>query len=235
METKLEGLKIPYDVRESSEASNPRIDHKLGEFTVVIPEEQDLDPEGLLKDKSSWVRGKRKDFLSFQRKIPDRQLKEGGTINVLGKEKEIITERRRSNSIEDKVYLAEHLVDRTSVQDQLKKALKSEFRSILEEKIDKYIDEIDSDYKQIYVRDQQTRWGSCSSKQNLSFNWRLILGPEHVMEYVVVHELVHLEIKNHNEEFWSRVRELYPQYKKSNQWLSNESAELVFDKDNLAN
>lgn len=63
----------------------------------------------------------------------------------------------------------------------------------------------------------------------------LILGPEHVLEYVVVHELVHLEEKNHNEEFWAKVREIYPKYKKSNQWLSENSSQLVFDRETIKN
>lgn len=229
METKIEGLKIPYGVRKSSEASKPRIDHKLGNFTVVIPDEMDYDPEELLYRKKSWVSKKRKEFLRFKRKVPERNLEDGGKISVLGEEKEIFVEKRRSNEVSDKIYLAEHLIERTSLKNQLEKTLRNEARNLVEEKVEKYSEEVSESYDKIFIRDQRTRWGSCSSKGNLNFNWRLILGPEHVMDYVVVHELVHLEEKSHNEDFWSRVREIYPEYKKSNRWLAEEGSNLIFD------
>lgn len=233
METKVEGLKIQYEVRHSSEASRPRIDHKLGEFTVVIPEEMKRDPENILAKKKNWVSKKRKEFLRFKRKIPDRNLVEGGKIEVLGDEKEIAIEKRRSNEIGDRIKLAQHLVDQTSVEDQLEKALRSYARSVIEEKVEEYSTEVSKDHNKIYIRDQETRWGSCSGKSNLNFNWRLVLGPEHVLDYVVVHELVHLEEKNHGDEFWKKVREIYPNYRESNKWLSEESSKLVFNQENI--
>lgn len=235
METKVEGLKIQYYVRNSSEASRPRIDHKLGEFTVVIPEEMDRDPENILVKKKNWVSKKRKEFLRFKRKIPDRNLVEGGKIEVLGDEKEIAIEKRRSNAIGDRIKLAQHLIDQTSIEDQLEKALRSYARSVIEKKVEEYSTEVSKDYNKIYIRDQETRWGSCSGKSNLNFNWRLVLGPEHVLDYVVVHELVHLEEKNHGDEFWKKVREIYPNYRESNKWLSEESSKLVFNQENIDN
>lgn len=78
-------------------------------------------------------------------------------------------------------------MNRTSLKDQLEKVLRDEARQIIESKIQLYSDQVDKDYEKVFIRDQETRWGSCSSKGNLNFNWRLILGPEHVLEYVVVH------------------------------------------------
>jgi len=227
--TKLEGLKIDYKVRRSEEASRPRIDHKLGKFTVVVPEELELDPEELLDEKSSWILKKRKEFLQFKRKIPERDLRPGGSISILGEEREIIVETRRSNSLDRDVYLAEHLVERTSLKDQLEKLLREEARTKIKEKIEEYSPKISEDHEKVFIRDQQTRWGSCSNKSNLSFNWRLILAPEEVLEYVVAHELTHLEQKDHSEEFWSRIREIYPGYREPHNWLEEYSAELVFD------
>jgi predicted metal-dependent hydrolase len=235
METKIDGLKIEYSVRKSKDASRPRIDHKLGDFTVVIPEGSDHDPKELLMQKKSWISKKRKEFLRFKRKIPERNLQPGNQISVLGDEKEIVVEKRRSNELNDKIYLAEHLVERTNIEDQLEKLLREEARKVIERKVEKYSSEISENHDRLYIRDQNTRWGSCSDKGNLNFNWRLILGPENVLEYVVVHELVHLEEKNHNEEFWSRVRDIYPEYKEANRWLSEESAQLVFQKENIVN
>lgn len=230
METKIEGLKIPYSVRKSDEASRARIDHKLGDFTVVIPDKQNKDPEKLLLSKKSWVRKKRKEYLRFKRKIPERDLTEGGEISVVGQKLGIRVEKNRSNEVGENIILAKHLVKKTSLKDQLEKTLRKHAREVIEEKVEKYSSEVSEDYGKIYIRNQDTRWGSCSSKGNLNFNWRLILGPENILEYVVVHELVHLEEKKHDEEFWSKVRQIYPEYKRANRWLSEKSSELVFDR-----
>ena len=74
-------------------------------------------------------------------------------------------------------------------------------------------------YRAITIRDQKTRWGSCSNRGTLSFNWRLIMAPPHVLDYVVVHELAHLQQPDHSKEFWRLVEHYYPGHKKARAWL----------------
>ena len=74
-------------------------------------------------------------------------------------------------------------------------------------------------FKKITIRDQRTRWGSCSSRGTLSFNWRLIMVPPTVMEYVVIHELAHLSVPNHSADFWRLVSQYYPNHKEARNWL----------------
>ena len=68
-------------------------------------------------------------------------------------------------------------------------------------------------YHTITVRDQKSRWGSCSSRGTLSFNYRLMFAPPRVLDYVVVHELCHLTHMNHSKDFWNMVRQIMPDYK----------------------
>ena len=74
-------------------------------------------------------------------------------------------------------------------------------------------------YGRITIRDQKTRWGSCSSRGNLNFNWRLLLMPEAVMDYVIVHELAHRREMNHSAAFWQIVETYLPDYRERRQWL----------------
>ena len=74
-------------------------------------------------------------------------------------------------------------------------------------------------YNKIFIRNQKTKWGNCSAKKNLSFNWRLIKSPQFVMDYVIMHELVHTEIFDHTRQFWVKLKSVYPKYKESIQWL----------------
>lgn len=84
------------------------------------------------------------------------------------------------------------------------------------------------DYNTITIRDQKTRWGSCSSKGNLSFSWRLILAPPKVLDYVVVHELCHRLEMNHSPRFWALVESIMPDYKTHRKWLKENGEKLSF-------
>lgn len=83
-------------------------------------------------------------------------------------------------------------------------------------------------YAQIKVNSAQTRWGSCSYSGNLNFSWRLIMAPEAVIDYVVVHELVHLEEKNHSRQFWQKVQKILPEYAEHRKWLKENGYLLRF-------
>lgn len=81
-------------------------------------------------------------------------------------------------------------------------------------------------YSSITVRDQRTRWGSCSAGGNLSFNWRLIIAPEPVLRYVVVHELCHLQVANHSKAFWRQLEAAAQGWQEHSAWLTEHGAEL---------
>ena len=74
-------------------------------------------------------------------------------------------------------------------------------------------------YNRITIREQKTRWGSCSSRGTISYNWHLILLPENILDYVVVHELCHLLEMNHSPRFWSQVEKILPDYRERRNWL----------------
>ncbi|MGN1148530.1 MAG: M48 family metallopeptidase [Lachnospiraceae bacterium] len=82
-------------------------------------------------------------------------------------------------------------------------------------------------YTKITIRNQKTRWGSCSQTGTLSFNYRLMMAPPAVIDYVIVHELCHLTHMNHSKAFWNKVANVMPDYKIRKQWLKEHGAELT--------
>ncbi len=82
-------------------------------------------------------------------------------------------------------------------------------------------------YRQVAIRDQRTRWGSCSPRGTLSFNWRLVLAPFDVLDYVVVHELCHLREPNHSPRFWDLVATRRPGWREQRDWLRDYGPELL--------
>lgn len=82
-------------------------------------------------------------------------------------------------------------------------------------------------YTSITIRDQKSRWGSCSSRGTLSFNYRLMMAPPKVLDYVVVHELCHLTHMNHSADFWKMVENIMPDYRTQKNWLKEHGHELT--------
>lgn len=82
-------------------------------------------------------------------------------------------------------------------------------------------------YGRITVRNQRTRWGSCSSKGNLNFNCLLMLAPPGILDYVVVHELCHRKEMNHSPKFWAEVAKVMPDYKERQKWLRTEGSNIM--------
>ena len=79
----------------------------------------------------------------------------------------------------------------------------------------------------IRIKNQKSRWGSCSAKGNLNFNWKIIMAPEEVLDYLVVHELCHLKYMNHSKEFWSLVASILPNYREQEQWIEENQRRLL--------
>lgn len=88
-------------------------------------------------------------------------------------------------------------------------------------KVDYYAEKLGVVYNKAMISDMKVRWGSCTPKDNLNFNWRLIKAPMYVIDYVIVHELAHLLEANHTERFWNIVRVQSPRYEKSKNWLKD--------------
>lgn len=112
-----------------------------------------------------------------------------------------------------------------------REALQKRYREAAKEYIPKrvefYKQFVTGDYSRITIRDQKTRWGSCSASGTLSFSWRLMLAPPTILDYVVVHELCHFEHMNHSREFWQAVENILPDYKQRRDWLKEHGAELM--------
>lgn len=130
------------------------------------------------------------------------------------------------------------LQEKTSmVQDELEKQpklTKEDYRryqelavETLARKAALYADRMQVTYGNITIRDQKTRWGSCSARGNLNFNWRLILAPEEVLDYVVIHELAHRREMNHSERFWREVEQYCPDYRDRKKWLREHGTMLM--------
>ena len=106
-------------------------------------------------------------------------------------------------------------------------ALAEEALKVIPERVEYFAKVIGVTYGKITVRNQKTRWGSCSSKGNLNFNCLLMLAPPEVLDYVVVHELCHRKQMNHSKAFWLEVEKVLPDYKEARKWLKEDGSQMI--------
>ncbi|OGC45604.1 hypothetical protein A2V49_03880 [candidate division WWE3 bacterium RBG_19FT_COMBO_34_6] len=106
---------------------------------------------------------------------------------------------------------------------------KKKARSILKNKARYFADIMKLKFKIIKISDAKKRWGSCSNKDTLNFNWRLIFAPEIIIDYVVVHELCHLKHLDHSKNFWNEVIKMIPDYKIRRKWLNENDYLMIID------
>jgi predicted metal-dependent hydrolase len=94
------------------------------------------------------------------------------------------------------------------------------------ERLDLYSELIGVKYEYLKINNAKHRWGSCNAKSGINLNWRLILAPLDILDYVIVHELIHIEEKNHKTKFWDKVKKFLPSYKYNVKWLKENGMKL---------
>jgi predicted metal-dependent hydrolase len=125
--------------------------------------------------------------------------------------------------------------ERTPLADpegNLRPALELHLRKLARTQLARRAEELarqqDSDVKNIVVRNQRSRWGSCSCNGTVSLNWRLIQLPDPVRDYIIIHELTHLQHLNHSPRFWREVERACPDYRAAEEWLKRNSGQVAF-------
>ena len=233
-EIDLLGNTVEYEVQHSSEATEPRIDVDIHGVTVVLPESENARPSRLLKENAAWVVDQQRKYDTYREQVPDRTFEAGECFPFLGQDRELVIEPRRKHEVdEDSIRLRKSAVEQSSVKRVLENFYRSRARDYLTDRTDHYAERMCVEYQKLELRNQRTRWGSCSTGGTISLNWRLIMAPPDVVDYLVVHELAHLTEQHHGREFWQLVGEHIPDYKEKAEWLEQNSAKLVFSEEDV--
>lgn len=114
--------------------------------------------------------------------------------------------------------------------DYIKKALiiwyKKQAGQLFRDKLDHYAGIMGVEYKALRIKEQKTKWGSCSAQGNINLNWKVIMAPDVVIDYLIIHELAHLKYLNHSRDFWDLVSDHMKDYKQWRKWLKDNGRDL---------
>lgn len=183
--------------------------------------------ESFVVEKRKWILAKQEEFRSRETR-QNLRYQTGETFLYLGKKYplQVVDEQIEPFKFSEGFYLR-----RSSLKEApalFEKWYRAQAQDWILKRLVFYTQRYGFQYNQVRFKNTRSRWGSCSSKQNLNYNFRLILAPPDVIDYVVVHELVHLVHKNHSKNFWQAVAKILPRYKMQREWLKINGSRLVF-------
>ncbi len=228
----INGQTVAYSIQRSFRARHVRLVVR-GEkgLTVVLPSGYDLDHlPVLLQEKSQWILKSLARYSQAPRNGAGRELRSGSRIPYLGQKLKIVKSQLLTVPESIRLDGDQLLINLNNHKIKLSLVVEWWYRQQAEKLIKKKVAELCPRLRvscnRIVIKGAKTRWGSCSRKGNVNFNWKLMMVPEPVLDYVVIHELCHLKEMNHSSKFWQLVGEHCPEWRKHRQWLKNHETEL---------
>ena len=213
---------IAYRIRRSPRARRVRVTvDEEASVEVVLPR---AAPEraaaAAVRELAPWIERQQRRMAHARAEVASRQ----GTVPYLGTDLRLVPERGRTRvHRREDVLLVPAEDHRRALERWYRRAARSEVAPRLEIACQS----LGRPHAGLTIRGQRTRWASCSSDGAMSFNWRLLLAPEPVLDYVVWHEACHLEVRDHSARFWALVAERCPDYREHKAWLRAYGATLV--------
>jgi predicted metal-dependent hydrolase len=212
---------IAYRIRRSERARRIRItvDH-AGAVEVVLPRRAPSGAaEDAVRELRPWIERRMAEVGHARAAVAAR----GDTVPYLGTALSLVVEpgRTRVHRRGDVLYVPEH--PGPALERWYRRAAFGEIAP----RLDRACADAGTSYQRLTIRGQRTRWASCSRSGTMSFNWRLLLAPEPVLEYVIWHEVCHLEVMDHSPRFWALVASRYPDYRAHVRWLRQYGPSLV--------
>jgi predicted metal-dependent hydrolase len=223
--------KITFEIKRGNRKKTAAI-HVTPAATVVISVPRDLEEERvceIIEKKARWIIEKKEFMNSRSHFNVIKEFVSGESFLYLGKQfrLKVTKSSSRENSCRlvagrFQVQIEEDL-DAESHKEAVKKALVEWYKKHAEEKILERLPLIARKAgikpKAVEIKNQHKRWGSCSRSGVVRFNWKVVMTPISVIDYVIAHELCHLIYGNHSAQFWEKVKTIYPEYKTKKDWL----------------
>jgi predicted metal-dependent hydrolase len=203
--------------------------HRDGKVVVRAPLKT---PEALIRafieSKSGWIEEK-KALAAKHVALPVKKYTGGEKFLLLGREipLRVVDGQKTAFKFQNEFFLSKTAVPRA--QALFTKWYQARAREVMTERVEFYARQFGLKYEKIRISSARTRWGSCSSRGTLSFTWRLVMAPLDVVDYVVIHELAHLKVKDHSPKFWAEVARMQPDFKRRRAWLKKNGRFLTLD------
>ena len=204
-----------------------------GEVTVIAPVGTSSDDViEKVKSRAGWIVSKQYESKFINDTKINREAVSGESYMYLGRNYSLdIRVDENIDNISVKLFQGKFVVN-TYIKDEdfIKKAMENWYiektLAKVKERVSYYSSYFNNEVTTVKVKEQKKRWASCTSKNELLFNWRCVMAPVFVLDYIVVHEMCHMEYKNHSKDFWNRVYAVMPDYEVRKSWLKNNGIKM---------
>ena len=215
---------IPYRIRRSERARHARILVDGTGVEVVVPRRFPMrEVEPFVEEKRDWIERTLRRMRQTHLELPPARLEHGGEVGYLGERLtlrvRIDPARRREHAVRRGHELRVALPPEVALRDALERWYRRRARAEVAPRLDVACTRAGTSYSGLQIRGQRTRWASCSSTGAMSFNWRLLLAPAEILDYVVEHEVAHLEVLDHSPRFWRLLASRCPDWREREAWL----------------
>jgi predicted metal-dependent hydrolase len=225
----VDGRDIRVKVRESRRARTTRIlvGPQRPLEVIVAASTADDEIDRLLASRATWITEKLRAVEIEQQRPAQLGLDRQGVLWLAGDPLviDVRTRPRALARLEDRRIIVAG-PDQRARQSAVERWYRREARARIRDATARHAERLALSYRSVGVRDQRTRWGSCSRSGNLSFNWRLVVAPADVLDYVVTHELCHRAVPNHSKAFWRQLEAAFPGWQRQAAWLRENGGEL---------
>jgi predicted metal-dependent hydrolase len=213
---------IPYTIRRSTRARRVRVNvHAHTGVEVVLPvRASERAAAAAVQELRPWIERRLHEAHAMLARIAER----GSTVPYLGEPLALVAQPGRTRVHRRGDAL---LVPAGDPRPALERFYRRAARAEIGSRLDRATAVAGTPYSGLSIRAQRSRWASCSAKGGMSFNWRLLMAPESVLDYVVWHEVCHLEILDHSPRFWALVERRWPRWREDRDWLRRNGATLV--------
>ena len=221
----MEGFGFQVKVKRTNRKKSASITLVGGIVKITVPKfMSDYTVRELIKKRTSWINIKLKEQ-SLKPPIIKKNYISGELFPYLGKnfKLKVINGERASIKLVGGYLVIKLQKNEINIKNSAKFLLQSWYKKHAEDqsikKTNHFSKIVGVTPKSISIKNYKSRWGSCSIDGELSYNWRIILAPHHIVDYVVVHELCHLLEHNHSPRYWQHVENYFPEWKNSRNWL----------------
>jgi predicted metal-dependent hydrolase len=213
---------IQFTIRRSTRARRVRVNiHAHAGVEVVLPARApERAAAAAISELRPWIERR----LDEAREALAAVAARAGTVPYLGTPLELVPEPGRTRVHRSGARL---LVPDGDPRPAIERFYRRAARTEIAPRLDRATALAGTGYSGLDIRAQRTRWASCSQNGRMSFNWRLLLAPERVLDYVVWHEVCHLDVLDHSPRFWSLLARRWPDYRADREWLRRNGATLV--------
>ncbi|MBV9050290.1 MAG: M48 family metallopeptidase [Solirubrobacterales bacterium] len=216
-------MEISYRIRRSQRARRVRVMvDSAGEVEVVLPRRAaEREAAAAIRELGPWIERRMEEVARARDAVAAR----GDFVPYVGQLLRLVGEPGRTRVHRRGSELLVPIGEQRAPA--LERWYRRAARAEIEPRLDRACALAGSSYSALTIRGQRTRWASCSPTGAMSFNWRLLLAPEPVLEYVVWHEVCHLEVMDHSPRFWELLSNRCPDYRDRSRWLRRHGQTLV--------